>query len=240
MTARRRSPGARPPSQAQKKGRRGAGSSSRGKRPRRAAGETQREILDAAQRRLAEGGPEAVRLQDIARDVGISHPAILHHFGSREGLMAALEDHVTGALTAEVGRVLLRGGTEAGSSAADLIESVARAMDEGGLARLVAWWLLREQGEPGPSGEARRIVTRVVELIRTRLAEDAGSDARRVPSREEVAFAVRLAVLALFGDALFGDELAQRPVAERDAEGARFRRWLSELLTERMARGRGD
>ena len=50
------------------------------KRVRRTKEEAQRVILDAAEERLANGGPEALRLQDIAADVGISHPAILHHF----------------------------------------------------------------------------------------------------------------------------------------------------------------
>ena len=39
-------------------------------RRRRTAEEARHEILAAAQRRLAEGGPEAIRLQDIARDLG--------------------------------------------------------------------------------------------------------------------------------------------------------------------------
>ena len=60
------------------------------KRIRRTAEEARRLILDAAEERLARQGPEGLRLQDIARDVGISHPAILHHFESREGLVRAL------------------------------------------------------------------------------------------------------------------------------------------------------
>src|SRR5579863_2646522 len=59
-------------------------------RRRRSAPETRNAILEAAQRRLLGGGPEAIRLQEIAADAGISHPAILHHFGSREGLVEAM------------------------------------------------------------------------------------------------------------------------------------------------------
>src|SRR2546421_10348142 len=59
-------------------------------RSRRTAEEARRLILEAAEKRLIAGGPEALRLQDLARDVGISHPLILHHFGSREGLIGAL------------------------------------------------------------------------------------------------------------------------------------------------------
>ena len=61
-------------------------------RLRRTAEEAHRRILDATEQRLIDGGPEAVRLHDIAADVGISHPGILHHFGSRERLLAALAE----------------------------------------------------------------------------------------------------------------------------------------------------
>src|SRR5438105_386202 len=61
-----------------------------GHRLRRKSEEARALILDAAEKRLIEGGPEALRLQDLARDLRISHPLILHHFGSREGLVGAL------------------------------------------------------------------------------------------------------------------------------------------------------
>src|SRR5262249_22912893 len=57
------------------------------KRTRRTAEGARREILDAAEKRLRELGPDGVRLQQIASDVGVSHPAILHHFESFEGLI---------------------------------------------------------------------------------------------------------------------------------------------------------
>src|SRR6185369_15152486 len=75
-------------------------------RRRRTAEEARYEILAAAQRRLTDGGPEAIRLQDIARDLGISHPTILHHFDSREGLMQALARSAMGALNADIMRAI--------------------------------------------------------------------------------------------------------------------------------------
>src|SRR5215475_9913245 len=59
-------------------------------RAHRAALPTRDVILNAAHRRLIDGGPEAIRLEKIAADAGVSHPAILHHFGSREGLVEAM------------------------------------------------------------------------------------------------------------------------------------------------------
>ena len=59
-------------------------------RRRRTADVARQEILEAAERRLAQSGPQGLRLQDVAADVGISHPAVLHHFGSREALVHAV------------------------------------------------------------------------------------------------------------------------------------------------------
>src|SRR5689334_12601561 len=59
-------------------------------RKRRSAEDTKQEILDVAEKRFVEGGPAAIRLQDIARQVGVSHPAVLHHFGSKEALVDAV------------------------------------------------------------------------------------------------------------------------------------------------------
>ena len=64
-----------------------AGSKPRVRLPREDA---QRAILDAAEKRLREGGPEAVRVQHVAADLGVTDAAIHHHFGSRRGLMEAL------------------------------------------------------------------------------------------------------------------------------------------------------
>src|SRR5690606_8080594 len=104
------------------------------KRVRRTAEEARRLILDAAEERLARQGPEGLRLQDIARDVGISHPAILHHFESREGLVRALiarantqlRDSLLGAL----------GDDAASQDAADHIGHVFTALSDRGTARL--------------------------------------------------------------------------------------------------------
>src|SRR6266576_7137425 len=60
------------------------------KRRRRTPEEARRLILDTAQALIARAGPEGLRLQEIAAAAGISHPLILHHFGSREGLVRAL------------------------------------------------------------------------------------------------------------------------------------------------------
>ena len=68
------------------------------KRLRRTPEEARQLILDTAQVLIARNGPEGLRLQDIAAAAGISHPLILHHFGSRAGLVRALARRATAEL----------------------------------------------------------------------------------------------------------------------------------------------
>ena len=55
---------------------------------RRAA--TVQEILDAAERRLNEGGVHSLSLRAIARDVGLTPQALYYYFSSRDDLVTAL------------------------------------------------------------------------------------------------------------------------------------------------------
>ncbi|GAB3280388.1 TetR/AcrR family transcriptional regulator [Parahaliea aestuarii] len=52
--------------------------------------ETRAAILDAAERRFADLGYAATRLQDVAEDVGKTAPAVAHFFGNKETLYRAV------------------------------------------------------------------------------------------------------------------------------------------------------
>jgi TetR/AcrR family transcriptional regulator len=63
--------------------------------------ETRAQILAAAERRFAERGFEAARLEDIAADVGIQRAAIFYHFADKHELYAAvLAEVFSGAMAA--------------------------------------------------------------------------------------------------------------------------------------------
>jgi AcrR family transcriptional regulator len=53
-------------------------------------GNLRREILDAALATIAESGPTALSLRDLARRAGVSHAAPAHHFGDKAGLLTAI------------------------------------------------------------------------------------------------------------------------------------------------------
>ncbi len=50
-------------------------------------------IRDAAVRLFARRGMDAVSVRDIAAEAGVSAALVMHHFGSKEGLRAAVDRH---------------------------------------------------------------------------------------------------------------------------------------------------
>ena len=197
-------------------------------RRRRSAQETRSAILDAAERRLLGGGPEAIRLQEIAADAGISHPAILHHFGSREGLVEAMVLRGIERLQAQI----LDGWPSAKEPDIEgVLERFYEVASHRGMARILAWLILSGQGyramKPGvfkPSAER-------MHSGRARRAENEG---RRTPELEETLFAASLIFILVLGDSLFGTQVRRAIGLGSGAETTRkFRRWLGKVF-ERM------
>src|SRR3954469_1843437 len=61
--------------------------------PRRAPeADVRSAILAAATRRFGAGGFDGTTIQDVASAVGVSKPAVLHHFPSKDALRAAVLD----------------------------------------------------------------------------------------------------------------------------------------------------
>lgn len=53
-------------------------------------GDLRRAVLDRALEVVAKSGPQALSLRAIAGDLGVSHTAPRHHFGSNRGLLTAI------------------------------------------------------------------------------------------------------------------------------------------------------
>ncbi len=181
-------------------------------RRRRPAAQTRAEILAIAQDQLRRGGPASIRLDDVAAQIGISRQAILHHFGSREGLMRAV---VEGAWT-DLFRDLASLAADPSLGADGFVDLVDDVVRERGNARLGAWLLLSEQGLP------ESIFQGALADLPDALLPDAPGDARQ---------RVLLLGAALFGDALFGERLRQAlGIGDDEAQRLAFRRWLAQLL----------
>ena len=201
-------------------------------RKRYPAEEARRRILEAARKRLSQGGPDGLRLQEIAADLGISHPAILHHFGSREGLLRELAGHSARELNAELSERIAEGA----SSLGEILERVREALAGGGQARLLAWLALTDRLEAG----GPRVLADLVEVSHARREANAAESGDAPPEAEDTAHLVTLIALSAFADALLGDVF--RASVGLDGPGAepRFREWLADLLVEHMARGRSS
>lgn len=197
------------------------------KRIRRSAEDARKEILDAAERRMAEVGPGGIRLQDVARDVGVSHPTVLHHFGSREALIAAVVDRSVGGLQAsfveEIGS-----GRHGEEPITEMLEAAAKVLGDGGHARIAAWLALSGFDPDPGSGRSVEQVAHATHALRTSLRGD------DTPPFEDTYFVILLAALTLFGDAIVGD-VVRGPTDRAQAE--RFRSWLARVIEHHLRHG---
>jgi len=201
-------------------------------RRRRTAPEARRVILLAAEKRLADGGPEAVRVALVAADVGITDAAVHHHFGSREGLLAALLRHCARKLRSEVAASLAADATgTAGIRRA--AERIAAIYWDGGAARLALWLALSGE-KPRGSGMYRPLVD-AVQSVRVYRARTLGLAA---PRRESAQHAVALLNLALVGEPIHAGALLRSvDLPDEPAARARFRRFLVDALVRVLEEG---
>lgn len=189
------------------------------KRIRRTPEDAQAHILDAAEAILARGGgPGALRLADVAQQAGVSHPTILHHFGSREGLVHAINkrafEKLTGIATEQMGSA--RAGDEG-------LKATFAAYREGLAQRMI--WLMQSREMPAPS--RLDLFDKVVESfhqMRKRFAQPGVE-----PDLADTRAVIHLTTLAAFGDALMGPRLRNAGPKEAEQREA-FERWYGELL----------
>jgi AcrR family transcriptional regulator len=206
-----------------------ARTASKNKRIRRTPEDARRLILAAAEAGMAQSGPAGLRLEAVAKAAGVSHPTILHHFGSREGLIQALNLKTIGHLKSVLLRVLGAGP----SSSEDAVASTFAAYRDGLAQRMI--WLMQSQQPMGAVGlPAFDELVEALHAMRLRMAgPDAGLDIA------DTRAIVHLTTITAFGDAILGKRLRRAAdpadeIAKRDG----FENWFSELLNVYMSRKR--
>ena len=199
-------------------------------RVRRGRDEARRAILEAAEKRLREGGPAAVRVQHVAADLGISDAAIHHHFRSRQGLLEALMRFAGGRMRSELGAILedWDGDPDGLGRVAELIADTYAVR---GYSRLALWL---SEGGWETTGEG--LFDPLVDAVQRIRLEAARADGGPRPRRQDAQYEVALMNLALAAEPLFGHGFLRSVGLEGDASGQeRLRRWLvrrlSRLLT---------
>lgn len=198
------------------------------RRLRRTPEEARRLILDTAQELIARSGPEGLRLQEIAAAAGISHPLILHHFGSREGLVRALVQEAVAELRDKLIAAMISGE----SLLEQQLDQVFDAYRDG-LAQRLAWLAtIDPAGEHvGPS----TILHDIAESLHSRRV--AAAPAGAAPDRTDTEMLVHLIAVAAFGDAIVGRRLWRSAgLPATDGSDRQFRAWLAALIREHGVR----
>ena len=198
------------------------------KRQRRSPEEARRLILDTAQELIVRTGPDGLRLQEIAARAGISHPLILHHFGSREGLVRALTQEAVTELRDRLIEAL-------GSPDYSLEQQLHRVFDafRDGLAQRLAW--LTTVDPQGQQAQTATVMRDIADRLHARRLAAALPGA--AIERADTESMIHLVAAAAFGDAIFGTQLRRSAGLDQTSETEqRFRSWLASLIREHTAK----
>ena len=180
----------------------------RSPRVRRTPEEARTLALTSARRLLLAEGPDAITLQAVASDLGMSHTNLIHHFGSASGLQSELMRQMVSELTTTIESAVMRLRTGKGE-VKDFVDIVFDAFDRGGAGRLAAWMALTgESMHLAPIGE---VVRDYIDSVERAAEGDAATIHERVTS------ATLFVTVAALGDAIIGNELRKMVGREREA-----------------------
>ena len=183
-------------------------------RKRRSRAESKELILTAAQSLLLEKGPEALKVAHIAKRAKISHPLILHHLGSADGVLLALQEVIARDI-----RNQLLDSIESFSLEDDIFQ-VLSSLSSSNSGRLMAWLVVRGCS-PFPPAEEKGLL-QVLELLYQKTGRDKG----------ELGQMILLMLFTMYGEAMFGEELRLRLGVEHTEETQkRFQIWLLSLFS---------
>jgi AcrR family transcriptional regulator len=190
------------------------------------------EILDAADRLLAERPPDAVGLADIAREAGVSHALVSHYFGTYVGVVDAVLERRRAAVRA---RMTARIAQAEPVDPDELLAALVESLSDRTFVRLSLWALAAER--PSANGtfpmpaQGMRVVA---EAIAARLGDP------RAETRRRIEQAMVVAGSAAFGYAVARDAwmaaLGREPSAAFDrsvhrALGEMLRAFTAPLIT---------
>ena len=164
-------------------------------RVRRSPEASRENILIAAERLLVQQGPQSLRLADVAKEAGVANATVLHHFGTIDGVQAALMEKMIVELVSGILAMDVPADPRAARSAA--LQNLFDAFEAKGAARLAAWLEM--------TGESRRLRT-VREAVQTVIRRKIGA-----PEADEGRFedAILVSVILAIGVGLFGPTLGE-------------------------------
>lgn len=125
-------------------------------------------IRDEALQLFAEYGPDAVTVRGIAERAGVSPALVIRHYGSKDGLRAAVDDHVTRVFEAMLAQLPSsdRDGRSEPAVPPSFVDVVARSLPQDSA---IATYLGRMLLTGGPAGS--ELFRRLHDVSRATLAE---------------------------------------------------------------------
>lgn len=178
-------------------------------------------ILDAAAAIVVKVGPAGLRISEVAKKAGMAHPNLIHHFGSREGMIDALAARVGERATERVAKAI---SDALSAPADDQIAALTRVFDSAyqGDEGLIAVWLHLS----GVEGALKPAMQRIAELSHE-FRKSVNGDADIANTRR----LVMLVTLALLGEVISGSGVRDAlGFGEEETNRAHFRQWLAGIL----------
>jgi AcrR family transcriptional regulator len=130
--------------------------------------------IDAGLRALSAGGPDAVRVESLARTLGVTKGGFYWHFDDRDGLLDAMLDTWERTMVDDVIERVEGGGGDARAKLRRLFALAAERRDFMDVELAVRDWARRAEG---PAQRLRRVDNRRMDYLRSQFREicdDAG------------------------------------------------------------------
>lgn len=166
-------------------------------RVRRSPEASRENILIAAEGLLVKQGPQSLRLADVAKAAGVANATVLHHFGTIDGVQAALMEKMIGELVVMI--LELKVPEAPGEARAAALKRLFDAFENRGAARLAAWLELTD--------ESRRLRS-VREAVQSVVRMHADRGGQGDMTAEQLEDAILVSVILAIGVGLFGPTLS--------------------------------
>jgi AcrR family transcriptional regulator len=183
---------------------------------------------------FATRGPDAVGIQDVGREAGISHPMVIHYFGTYEGLVRETLLRLNQRTIEEIQRRL---SAPESPAMGEMMSLMLGVLQQPAYARLMSWVALSGQAEKLPIAgtQGLRHIADALERRGERAVQDGFLPT--APPRRAIEMAILLGVAAghgyAIGKSLFVRGLGLSDSAELEAE---FGRALSEVVLHYLVR----
>ena len=188
-------------------------------------------ILDAAEAIVVEVGPAGLRISAVAKRAGMAHPNIIHHFGSRDGLLNALAERVGERATERITQAI---SSALSADSDQLVDAMAKVLDtayQGDEGRAAVWLHLS-----GAESSLKDNMDKIVDL-----SHQLRKNIEPTVERENTSRIVLLVTLALVGEVVSGEAIKAALGFEKSPDGSRaqFAQLLLQLSDSELPKGSG-